>query len=174
MASLEKHASNPRIPFSIKVYGICPEQMWHKMREATPFHTIGSAFLQLLAWAAFTTKARCLHFVFQMLFAGQSSRTITPDCLQFTFYTSTPNIFHFVLASPFLHSWMTIRGKAPAEACLTSYLHVITGGHSTSIPAVPQMQQRWKTCPEVGSLWTFAQAGLWFFIIISCACYDNT
>lgn len=119
--------------------------MWQKMRELTPFHTIWSVSLQLLAWAAFTTTVRSLHFVFQVFLAGQPSRVIIPDCLQFTFYTSTPNVFHFLLASSFLHSWMTIRGMVPAEACLTSYLHVITGGHSTSIPAVPQTQQWWKT-----------------------------
>lgn len=124
--------------------------MWHKMREVTPFHTTGSVSLLLLAWAAFTITVRSLHFAFQMLFAGQSPRAIIPDCLQFTFSTSTPNVFHFVLASPFLHSWMTIRGMVPAEARLTSYLHVIRGGHSTSIPAVQQMQQWWKNMPRRG------------------------
>lgn len=128
--------------------------MCHKMREVTPFHTRGSVSLQLLAQAIFTTTIRSLHFVFQMLFAGQFSRAITLDCLQFIFDTSTPNVFHFVLASLFLHGWMTTTGMVTAEACLTSYLHVITGGPSTSIPAAPQMQQWWKTCPEAGSLWT--------------------
>lgn len=147
--------------------------MWHKMNEVTPFHTIRSFSFQLLAWAAFTTTVRSLHFVLQILFAGQFSRDIIPDCLQFIFYTSTPNVFYIVLASRFLHSWMTIRGMVPAEACLTSHLHVITGGHSTSTPAVPQMQQWWKTCPEVGTLWMSAQEGLWFVIIISHVYYDN-
>lgn len=119
-------------------------------------------------------SVRSLHFVFQMLFGGQSCGAIIPYCLQFTFYTSIPNVFHFVLASPFLHSWMTTRGMVPEKACLTSYLHVITGGHSTSIPTAPKMQQWWKTWPEVGSLCMFTQAGLWFVTITSCAYYDDT
>lgn len=57
--------------------------------------TTGSVFLQLLAWVAFTTTARSLHFVFQMLFAVWFSKIIIPDCLQFIFHTPTANIFCF-------------------------------------------------------------------------------
>lgn len=157
--------------------------LWHlhwadvAQNGVTPFHTIESVSLQLLAWAAFTIPVSqsdlCILFSKCYLLVSPVELLSNTAC-SFTFYTSKPNVFHFVLASAFLHSWMTTRGMVPEEAFLTSYLHVITGGHSTSIPAKPEMQQWWKTCPEVGPLHMFAQAGLWFVTVISHAYYDDT